>query len=607
MNPDINARALALLKRFYGYSSFRPGQAEIINAVASGSDAVALMPTGGGKSLCYQLPALLSDGLCVVVSPLIALMDDQVAALMANGIPAAAIHSMRPDNETREALEQARLGRIKLLYTSPERFVADLPAWSHSLPIRLVAIDEAHCISQWGHDFRPVYTELSGVKAALPNVPVIALTATADRLTRDDIVRLLALRDPLRWTGSFDRPNISIEVAPDPGKARRIGRIRALVDKYPDDSGIVYCLSRAKAEDMTSALQACGIRAVCYHAGMPAALREKAQKEFINGDVSVVCATVAFGMGIDKSNIRWVVHNNMPANIESYYQEIGRAGRDGLPAEAVMFHSVGDAITLRRFIDESDSTRRAVNAEKLARMQAFADASVCRRRMLLSYFNEEKVRDCGNCDVCRSAPVRFDGTTVAQKALSAVLRTECKVGAYMLRDILRGAQRHDIRVRGYDRIRTFGAGADLDAAEWNYYISQMIQLGVLEVAYDENNHLRPTPYGMRIVRGEECIMLAQYEDRPAPVRRTRGAAPAPRNSTEALLTRLKAVRRAEAARIKMPPYLIFSDASLQDMALRRPRTIEEFRTVSGAGEVKTARWGRLFIDAIAAFESGTLL
>ena len=606
MNPEIHARALALLRRFYGYDSFRPGQAEIIDAVASGRDAIALMPTGGGKSLCYQMPALLCDGVCVVVSPLIALMDDQVTALLANGIPAAAVHSNRPDDEVREALEQARLGRVKLLYTSPERFVADLPAWSRSLPIRIVAIDEAHCTSEWGHDFRPVYTELAGVKEALPGVPVIALTATADRLTRDDIARQLALRDPFSWIGSFDRPNISIEVAPDPGKARRIARVRELVSKYPDDSGIVYCLSRAKAEAMTAALQACGVRVACYHAGMPAAAREEAQRAFINGDVSVVCATVAFGMGIDKSNIRWVVHNNMPANIESYYQEIGRAGRDGLPAEAVMFHSVGDVITLRRFIDDSDSSRRGINTEKLARMQAFVDAAVCRRRMLLSYFNEEKVRDCGNCDVCRSAPLRFDGTVAVQKALSAVVRTDCSVGAYMLCDILRGSRRHDLRMRGYDRIRTFGAGADMTTAEWNYYISQMIQLGMLDVAYDDNNRLRPTPYGMRVLRGEERVMLAKYTERPARAA-GKSAAPAPRHDTDSLLARLKAVRRTEASRIKMPPYLIFSDASLADMARRRPHTLEEFREVSGAGEVKTARFGPLFLAAIRDFERGTLL
>ncbi len=608
MNKELNAKALALLRRFYGYDSFRPGQAEIIDAVASGRDALALMPTGGGKSLCYQLPALLSDGVCVVVSPLIALMDDQVSALMANGIPAAAVHSNRPEDEVREALEQTRLGRVKLLYTSPERFVADLGAWSRSLPIRLVAIDEAHCISQWGHDFRPVYTELADVKQSLPRVPVVALTATADRLTRDDIVKQLGLDAPFTWIGSFDRPNISIEVAPDPSKAGRIRRVRELMAKYPDDSGIVYCLSRSKAEDMTAALQAVGIRAACYHAGLGASVREAAQRAFVNGDVSVVCATVAFGMGIDKSNIRWVVHNNMPANIEGYYQEIGRAGRDGLPAEAVMFHSVGDVITLRRFIDDSDSSRRGINSEKLGRMQAFVDAAVCRRRMLLSYFNEEKVRDCGNCDVCRSAPLRFDGTVAVQKALSAVLRTDCGVGAYMLRDILRGARRHDIHVRGYDSIRTFGAGADMSAAEWNYYISQMIQLGMLDVAYDDRNRLRPTPYGMRVLRGEERVMLAKYTERQeagkkndAEWRRRNGS------SSPSLVARLKAVRREEAARIKMPPYLIFSDASLEDMARLRPRSLDEFRNVSGAGEIKTARFGPIFIAAIAEFESGRML
>ncbi|MDE6269229.1 MAG: DNA helicase RecQ [Muribaculaceae bacterium] len=600
MQPELEARTLALLRRFYGYDSLRPGQGEIIEAVAAGRDALVLMPTGGGKSLCYQMPALLSDdGLCVVVSPLIALMDDQVAALMANGIPALAVHSNRPDDEVREGLEQARMGRVKLLYTSPERFVQDLDAWSRSLPIRLVAIDEAHCISQWGHDFRPVYTELRGIKERLPHVPVVALTATADRLTRDDILQQLALRDPYVWIGSFDRPNISIDVCPDPGKKERIRRICALAERYPADSGIVYCLSRAKAEDMAAALRMAGLSVACYHAGLPAEQREAAQRAFVNSEVNVICATVAFGMGIDKSNIRWVVHNNMPANIESYYQEIGRAGRDGLPAEALMFHAVGDVITLRRFIDDSDSSRRGINSEKLARMQAFVDASVCRRRMLLSYFNEEKVRDCGRCDVCRSAPVRFDGTVLAQKALSAVVRTGCKVGAYMLRDILRGLHQRDIAMRGFDRIPTFGVGADLSSAEWNYYISQMIQLGVLDVAYDDHNHLRPTPYGMRLLRGGERLMLAHFEQRE------RVAAPrraeAQRHPSQALISHLKKVRLEQARRLGMPPYLIFSDASLEDMARRMPRTLAEFGSVSGAGEVKTRRFGPVFLAALDKF------
>ena len=604
MDATLRGQALALLRRFYGYDSLRPGQAEIIGAVASGRDALVLMPTGGGKSLCYQLPALLSDGLCVVVSPLIALMDDQVTALMANGIPAVAIHSNRPDAEQREGLEQARLGRVKLLYTSPERFVQDLDAWCRALPIRMVAIDEAHCISQWGHDFRPVYTELAGIKARLPQVPVIALTATADRLTRDDILRQLDLRDPFVWIGSFDRPNISIDVCPDPGKKERVRRIRELAAAYPSDSGIVYCLSRSKAEEMTAALRAAGVSAACYHAGMPASVREAAQRAFINSEVSVICATVAFGMGIDKSNIRWVVHNNMPANIESYYQEIGRAGRDGLPAEALMFHSVGDIITLRRFIDDTDSSRRSINTEKLARIQAFVDASVCRRRMLLSYFNEEKTRDCGNCDVCRSAPVRFDGTIPVQKALSAVVRTGCRTGAYMLRDILRGLRQRDIVARGFDRLPTFGVGADLSAAEWNYYISQMIQLGILDVAYDDHSHLRPTPYGMRLLRGEERVMLALFQPQARTPRRP-AAAPGGRAAAD-LVAALKKVSLAEARRLGMPPYLIFSDASLEDMARLRPATLEEFGRVNGAGEVKTQRFGRLFIDAIARFESGSL-
>lgn len=600
--------ALDLLKKYYGYDSFRPGQREIISNALNGNDTLVLMPTGGGKSICFQIPALMLPGCTIVVSPLIALMIDQVYALRANGIPAVAIHSNQDEGLNRELLYRASQGEFKLIYISPERLLADFDAIVRNLNISLVAIDEAHCISQWGHDFRPVYTSLSTIKERLPEVPVMALTATADRLTRNDIASALGLKNPFAWIGSFDRPNISLSVMPDPGKKNRLAIISDLISRHSMDSGIVYCLSRKKTEDMHKALSEMGFRSVCYHAGMSAEQRSAAQKAFVDGDAQVVCATIAFGMGIDKSNIRWVVHNNMPANIESYYQEIGRAGRDGLPAEALMFHGVGDVITLRRFIDDSDSSRRGINSEKLQRMQAFVDASVCRRRMLLSYFNEEKVRDCGNCDVCRSAPVRFDGTVVVQKALSAVVRTGCRTGAYMLRDILRGLRQRDIAARGFDRIPTFGVGADLSAAEWNYYISQMIQLGILDVAYDDHSHLRPTPYGMRLLRGEERIMLAKFDsrttgrDKAARTPRTTGPAAA----SDALLRLLKKVRLDEARRLGMPPYLIFSDASLHDMVRLKPRNLRDFSLVSGAGEVKTRRFGPLFVDAITRFLAGTI-
>ena len=505
----LKEEALGLLAKFYGYRSFRPGQYEVIEAVAGGRDAVVLLPTGGGKSLCYQMPALLAHkGVAIVVSPLIALMQDQTTALVANGIPAAAIHSNQDEAYNRTVAEAAFAGRLKLLYISPEGLLQNFD-YSSRLDISLVAIDEAHCISQWGHDFRPDYTSLSVIKDRLPHVPVIALTATADRLTRDDIVRQLHLSDPYCLTGSFDRPNISLRAYRNPGARQRMRFIADMARKYPQDSGIAYCLSRAGAESTHAALSAMGIRSACYHAGMSAGERDRSMRAFLNGSVQVVCATVAFGMGIDKSNIRWVVHNNLPGTIESYYQEIGRAGRDGLPAEAVLFYSYGDLITLRSFAEESGRT--AVNLEKLERMKAYAEAKVCRRRVLLSYFSEERACDCGNCDICRNKPERFDGTILAQKALSAVMRTGgSAIGIFTLVNILRGQRRSDIVRAGYDTIRTFGVGADLTQAQWNDYISQMIQLGVFEIAYEDSNHLRVTPFGMRILRGEASLELATY-------------------------------------------------------------------------------------------------
>lgn len=601
MAATLRQRAEALLAKFYGYRSFRPGQYEVIEAVADGRDAVVVMPTGGGKSICYQLPALLaSEGCAIIISPLIALMQDQTQALVANGIPAGAIHSNQDENLNRHLVDAAAAGRVKLLYVSPERLLSDFEVF-RNMRISLFAIDEAHCISQWGHDFRPVYTQLSALKDAFPGVPVMALTATADRLTRRDIISQLRLSDPYCLLSSFDRPNISLCVYPNPGARERNRFIADMVRKYPQDSGIVYCLSRKGAEDTQKALAALGVQAVVYHAGMTPLQREASLNAFLAGRVSVVCATIAFGMGIDKSNIRWVVHVNMPGNIESYYQEIGRAGRDGLPAEAVMFYSLQDVILRRNFADQSGQT--GINKEKLARMQAFAEAGNCRRRILLNYFGEECTCDCGNCDNCRRPPERFDGTVPAQKAISAVCRTGGRLTIYSLVALLRGERRFDLVQEGFTELPTFGVGADMSKEEWMAYAMQMVQLGIFDIAYEDANRLRVTPFGMKVLRGIEKIQLAVYVPvAVGPERKSRGPRPVALDPERQLFEQLKVVRANVAAAENMLPYLVFDDAALLDMAKKRPHNIDAFLLVEGVSEKKAVMFGKRFIREIRKFE-----
>lgn len=601
---DVEPRARALLRQFYGYSQFRPLQLEAVQAACSGRDAVVLMPTGGGKSVCYQLPALLSDGgVVVVVSPLIALMRDQVAALSAMGIPAAAVNTAQDDERNRQALAQMATGRVKVLYLSPEKLVTELPRWSRSLPIVLFAVDEAHCISQWGHNFRPEYTQLHALKQYYPHVPVMALTATADRLTRDDIARQLRLRDPAVFIGSFDRPNLSLRVVPNPGPRRRLDYICGLIDRHASDAGIVYCYSRKETESLDQALRDRGYRSAAYHAGMGAAERNDAQSRFQRGDLQVICATVAFGMGIDKSNIRWVAHTAMPGSIENYYQEIGRAGRDGAPAETVMFYSYGDVIKREAQIQESGGDQTALNMEKLRRMQAYAESQVCRRRILLSYFNEAMDHDCGNCDVCLNPPERFDGTVLAQKAMSAAVRTGGGAGMTMLIDVLRGMAPQDLVARGFNKIKTFGAGRDLPFNDWNYYIGQMVQLGLMESAYEDHNHLKVTPYGMQVLTRRLPVTLARYipvaraARKGAHVKEEKKELP----RAERMLNDLKAVRARLAKKDGIPDYLVLSDKSLQELTRLEPDTMEAFAAVEGVGERRTVKYWRPFVTAIRRF------
>ncbi|MCH4155417.1 MAG: DNA helicase RecQ [Muribaculaceae bacterium] len=597
MNDILRRQALALLKRFYGYTDFYPLQWEVIDCVMSGKDAVVLMPTGGGKSICYQIPALLSDGCAIVVSPLLSLMKDQVDALLANGVPAAAINSTNNDSVNHEILEQVYAGRIKLLYISPERLLSEMQSWASDMKISLIAIDEAHCISQWGHDFRPEYTQLSVLKDRFPSVPVMALTATADRLTRQDISKQLGIPEAQLFIDSFDRPNIELRVAANVSGKQKLSRIIELIDSSKGGCGIIYCLSRKNVETLTSRLTALGYKAASYHAGLPNDERERVQQEFLNDDIQIVCATIAFGMGINKSNVRWVIHNNMPKNMESYYQEIGRAGRDGLPAVALMFYSFGDVQALMSFAH--DSGQSAVNIEKLHRIQQYAESTVCRRRILLNYFNERYDRDCGNCDVCAAPPERIDGTIICQMALSAVIRTGEKVGFTMLIDILRGSRKADLVAAGFDKIKTYGVGHDLSFAAWNAYLLQMLQLGIIDVAYEDSNHIHITPYGREVLVGKSPVQLSKfhYENK------FNTQAKQLKESTQlsfddALFALLKETRYALAKAQHIAPYLIFSDKVLQVIASNRPVSRSEFASLYGIGERKTALYWRQFTSVV---------
>lgn len=592
---------LLLLKKFFGYTSFRPLQADIIRRIVDGKDSLVLMPTGGGKSICFQLPAIYLQGTALVVSPLIALMKDQVEGLIANGIPAAALNSLMPEAEQQRVKLMAERGKLKLLYISPERLMAEINWFLPRLDLSLIAIDEAHCVSHWGHDFRPEYTQLAILKERFPKVPVVALTATADKITRQDIVEQLKLTDPQIFISSFDRPNLSLTVRRGMNKREKMSTIARFIRQRPGTSGIIYCMKRDDTVELASELTyRMHIPAIAYHAGLPTAERTRAQEDFINDRVSVVCATVAFGMGIDKSNVRWVIHFNMPGSIENYYQEIGRAGRDGLPSDTLLFYSLGDLIVLRRFAEESGQPD--VNLEKLNRMQRYCESNICRRRILLSYFGEESATDCGNCDVCHNPPERFDGTILIQKALSGIVRTGEHVGLQMLIDILRGSARAELRAKGYDQLKTYGVGHDLPYKVWKEYLFQMIQLGYVEVDYAAGQVLRVTPLGKRVLFGQEKALLALYKEpeetaptrfKAKPIRPKRTASP-----DDTLLDALKQLRKQLAEKDRIPPYQVFTDASLEDMVERRPVSLDAFSDVHGVGQIKLDRYGRVFISLI---------
>ncbi|BDS10752.1 DNA helicase RecQ [Aureispira anguillae] len=594
------------LKTHFGYNSFRDQQEAIITHILAGNDTIVLMPTGGGKSLCYQVPALLLDGLTLVISPLIALMKDQVQGLNANGISAAYLNSSLSTAEEKAIETKLERNEIKLLYVSPERvFAPNFLSFLTLLNIQLIAIDEAHCVSSWGHHFRPEYQKLYLLKNKLPKATMVALTATADKAVRSDIGALLGMQQPKTFLSSFDRSNLSLSVLPGQKKWEQIIRI---VHKYANKSGIIYCSSRKSTETLAAKLKADGVKAACYHAGMMNRLKEKTQDAFIQGDLDVICATIAFGMGIDKPDVRYVIHYNMPGNLESFYQEIGRAGRDGQDSDTILFYSYRDVQTHLGFAgDIANETYRDIQIAKLKRMQEYAEAQVCRRKILLSYFSETLEKDCGHCDVCKNPPKFFEGTLLAQMALSAIARTNQQISISTLIDILKGFYTETVREKQYHEIKTFAVGKKTTAAAWQLYIQQLIQQGIIELDYKDHYNLKLNDYSWKILKGEAPVKLVSYDViRERQESQKKQAKAAPKlilESNPSLYEHLRGLRQKLAAQINKPAFVVFSNASLKDMSAKAPTTLDAFMNVNGVGAHKAERYGKQFIRAIQEFNS----
>lgn len=586
-------QVLGTLKEYFGYDSFRPLQKRIINSVFEGKDNLVIMPTGGGKSICYQLPALMLPHLTLVISPLIALMKDQVDGLVANGVPAAFLNSSQQEVEQREIFKKVEKGELKLLYVAPESLKV-IDNFLQNTNVSLIAVDEAHCISSWGHDFRPAYTQLGYLKNRFPSVPLLALTATADKATREDICNQLNIPQATRHIASFDRRNLSLEVRPGTG---RMEHIEDFIDSRKNESGIIYCLSRKNTEEVAARLTGKGIKTEAYHAGLSHFDRVRIQEDFINDRSQIICATIAFGMGIDKSNIRWVIHYNMPKNLEGYYQEIGRAGRDGLPSDTLLFHSYADVVQLQKFA--ANAANEEVQLAKLERMKQYAEAFTCRRKILLNYFGEIKTEDCGNCDICKNPPQFFDGTLIAQKALSCIYRLKENEPITIVIDVLRGSQNEAVRERNYQEIKTYGVGKDISWRNWQQYIIQLINLGYIEIAFHKNNHLQLTSLSKMVLFEDEKVFLAKIPDlKDLPEKKERKI----RKTEGSLFENLRQLRLKIAHEKNLPAYLIFNDATLKEMEKERPVTEVDFIMINGVGRKKMQDYGYQFIKEIRAFE-----
>ncbi|MFO0439229.1 MAG: DNA helicase RecQ [Betaproteobacteria bacterium] len=598
-------RALQVLSEVFGHEDFRGAQAEIVGHVAGGGDALVLMPTGGGKSLCYQLPALLREGTALVVSPLIALMQDQVAALEQLGVRAAFLNSTL-DGRAVNACERAmRAGELDLLYVAPERLMMSrmLELLDETL-IALFAIDEAHCVSQWGHDFRPEYLQLSVLHECFPGIPRIALTATADPQTRGEIISRLALDDARVFTSSFDRPNIRYTITDKQDARNQL--LHFIRDEHADEAGIVYCLSRSKVDETAAWLVSHGINALPYHAGMDAPSRSAHQQRFQREDGIVIVATIAFGMGIDKPDVRFVAHLDLPKSIEAYYQETGRAGRDGLPADAWMAYGLGDVVQQRRMIDESQGSEefRRVSTVKLDALLGLCETAGCRRVRLLEYFGEASA-PCGNCDTCLEPPRTWDATEAAQKALSCIYRTGQRFGAVHLIDVLRGRATERVAQWGHDRLPVFGVGADIDEASWRNVFRQLVALGFAAPDHAAYGALQLTEASRAVLKGEQRVAMRELQPRKGRLAKTRGAAKAAVAGDAGLLDRLKAWRLEQARAQAVPAYVILHDRTLAEIASLRPPDIGALSGISGIGTKKLERYGDALLRIIGGDEAGS--